>query len=66
MNLLDHTIEAIMLKPIYAPLFSEGDLKYAHRKLKDLGHCAPWDTRKDSPNAPHNAPGLLQGRFQDT
>ena len=47
MGLLDHSLEAMVLKPEYASLFSAEELATARRKLADLEYRAPWDTGAD-------------------
>ena len=47
MHLLDHSLEAIVLKPEYASLFSAEERATARRKLADLEYRAPWDTGVD-------------------
>jgi hypothetical protein len=44
MQRLDMTIEAFVLKPEYAPLFSEEERRRARQRLADLHYRAPWDT----------------------
>lgn len=47
MGLLDHSLEAMVLKPEHASLFSAEELATARRKLADLEYRAPWDTGAD-------------------
>jgi len=40
---LDISLEAVVLRPEYAPLFSARQLDEARRRLDSLGYAPPWD-----------------------
>ena len=47
LGLLDTSMEAIVLKPAYAELFSPAERARARERLAALNHRTPWD-REDS------------------
>ncbi len=44
---LDISLEAIVLKPQYADLFSEDEIKQARQRLADVHYKPPWDKVHD-------------------
>lgn len=43
LELLDISVEALVLKPEYAPLFPSAERATARQRLAALEHTAPWD-----------------------
>lgn len=43
---LDLSVEAVVLKPLFAPLFAEAELANARKRLADYEYKVPWDTPK--------------------
>lgn len=57
MGRLDLSVEAFVLRPEYATLFTPEELAVARRHLADLNYTAPWD-QPPAPAAP--APSLVE------
>jgi hypothetical protein len=43
---LDLSVEALLLKPQFASLFTEEERTIAREKLRELEYRAPWDTQR--------------------
>ncbi len=42
---LDISVEAIVLKPEYTPLFTDEERRIARERLAEMSYKAPWDRR---------------------
>lgn len=62
MGRLDLSVEALVLRPEYATLFTDEERTMARQHLATLNYTAPWDTQPESP-ATTTAPASLVERL---
>src|SRR5690242_1825312 len=55
---LDLSVEALMLRPEFAPLFTDAERARAREILAAHNYIAPWDAGADSAGVPRAAPDL--------